>query len=623
MKKLIPLMILAIFSLIANAQTFVSTSPENKNVILEEFTGIYCVWCPAGHLIGQQLHDANPNDVFLINIHTGGFATPGAGDPDFRVDPIGANIASQSNLSGYPAGTVNRHLFSMTQNGGTAMSRSDWSAASNQILAQSSPVNVGAQASIDMATNVLTVDVEVYYTGSQTVNSNMLNVAVLQNNVEGPQTGGASNNPGSMNSNGTYNHNHMLRHMMTGQWGEQISNISPGSLYSNTFTWTIPPSVNGVILDPTNISIIAFVAEGQQEILSGTEATPNVIFANSFDAYCMSANANDAICGSSTDINVTFRNYGNQNLTSLDINYSINGGSNSTYPWTGNLAPAGTETIIIPGVTFTPQANNNISVSTSNPNGNTDQNSSNDNTSTSFSQYDAAGQVQSGVTVGNITINVTTDQYGSSENSWELMDDNGNIIASVAQGSMSSSAPQAPVNANIQANTCYSFKFYDSYGDGICCSYGQGSYTVTDASGTVIAGGGSNTSFSNFNERADFFKTGSSTPAASWNCDNGNCIDPGDGSGIYGSYTQCMSACNSTSINDDSFKGISIFPNPAKNIINIEGTFETIQLYDISGKLLVNTNYKTINIQNLSEGIYLLHIVTTDELIVEKVTISK
>ena len=65
MKKIL-LSLFVFTQVILNAQTFVSTSPENKNVILEEFTGINCVWCPAGHLIGQQLHDANPNDVFLI-----------------------------------------------------------------------------------------------------------------------------------------------------------------------------------------------------------------------------------------------------------------------------------------------------------------------------------------------------------------------------------------------------------------------------------------------------------------------------------------------------------------------------------------------------------------------------
>ena len=236
----------------ANAQTFVDTTQQNKNVIIEEFTGIGCVWCPAGHLIGQTLHDNNPNDVFLINIHTGSYANPQGAGTDFRTN-FGSSIASQSNLSGYPAGTVNRHQFSMSQNGGTAMSRSDWSSASYQILGQSSPVNVGIQASVDMSTNVLTVDVEVYYTGTQTIQTNRLNVAVVQHNVEGPQTGGQSNNPGQMLSNGNYNHNHMLRHLLTGQWGEYISTLTPGYFYSNQYTWTMPADIAGTPLDPYKI----------------------------------------------------------------------------------------------------------------------------------------------------------------------------------------------------------------------------------------------------------------------------------------------------------------------------------------------------------------------------------
>ena len=85
----------ALFTFIASAQTptFVSTTPENKNIILEEFTGISCGYCPDGHLIGQTLHDNNPNDVFLINIHTGGYASPQGAGTDFNTS-FGAAIAS-------------------------------------------------------------------------------------------------------------------------------------------------------------------------------------------------------------------------------------------------------------------------------------------------------------------------------------------------------------------------------------------------------------------------------------------------------------------------------------------------------------------------------------------------
>ena len=42
----------------------------------------------------------------------------------------------------------------------------------------------------------------------------------------------------------------------------------------------------------------------------------------------------------------------------------------------------------------------------------------------------------------------------------------------------------------IPPNTCVTFKIEDTYLDGICCSWGNGSYIVTDALGNVISQGG-------------------------------------------------------------------------------------------------------------------------------------
>ena len=75
---------LSITTLSLFSQNFVSTTAENKNVILEEFTGISCGFCPDGHAIAQTLNNANPNDVFLINIHTGSYANPQGPGTDFN-----------------------------------------------------------------------------------------------------------------------------------------------------------------------------------------------------------------------------------------------------------------------------------------------------------------------------------------------------------------------------------------------------------------------------------------------------------------------------------------------------------------------------------------------------------
>lgn len=580
MKRFI-LPLLTLSALMLNAQTFVSTQPENKNIILEEFTGISCGYCPDGHKIGQDMHDANPNDVFLINIHTGGYATPQGPGTDFNTS-FGAAIAGQTDLQGYPAGTVNRHLFSgMSQGSGTAMSRNNWLSAANQLLNEPSPVNVGIQASVDIATNTLTVDVEVYYTGSQSITTNSLNIAVVQNNIEGPQSGGAQYNPTAILPNGNYNHKHMLRHLMTGQWGETISTITQGTLFSNQYTWVMPAAIAGVDLDPTNIAVVAFVSEGQQEILSGTEVYPQILFVNTEDVFSTTGTATNPTCANinGTDLSITFKNYGSNILSSVDIDYSINGGPTNTYGWTGSLASAATETVTIPNISFSPVANNTVDFTLSNPNGVADQNPSNNTSSTTFTSVGSASS-------GNATIQITTDAYGS-ETTWNLKNSAGITVANGGPYNDLSAAgttPQPPVNVTLDPNDCYTITVDDAYGDGMNSGYGAGGYTVTDASGNVVASGGTFTV-----QEILYFSTGAATAS-----------------------------------NNISQTKLMVYPNPAKDILNIEGDHKSVDVFDMFGKLVLSSEYsKTINVSSLANGIYMLNINTEEGIQNQKITISK
>ena len=215
-------------------QNIVTINPQYKSTILEEFTGIYCGYCPDGHLIASNMYNANPDRVILINIHQGSFANPGAGDPDYRTS-WGDAIANQTGLTGYPAGTVNRHVFSTAQSaGGTANGRSTWSAMSDEIMQQVSPVNVGASSTYNASTNELTIDVEAYYTSNSSASTNYMNVVLIQDSLLGPQSGGTNYNPTNYVGS-DYVHSHMLRDMVTGQWGDVINNTTQGSLYQNQY----------------------------------------------------------------------------------------------------------------------------------------------------------------------------------------------------------------------------------------------------------------------------------------------------------------------------------------------------------------------------------------------------
>ena len=592
MKNLL-LLLLSIVCYGVNAQTFVSTTPENKNVVLEEFTGIYCTFCPDGHVIGQGLHDSYPNDIFLINIHTGGYSNPnGPSDPDFNSNH-GAAIAANSGLAGYPAGTVNRHVFpNITPQGSpgtTALSRSDWGAASTDIMSQASPVNVAAQASYDMSTGVLTVNTETYFTANHT-SSAFLHVAVVQNNVPGPQTGAQTYNPGAIISgpwSPTYNHQHMLKYLMDGAFGIELNTTTAGTFIPNTHTWTVPLTLTlpqgttGFMpdIDPTNLDVVAFISEGPQEILTGFQTNVVCIFPNAYDANVTASSAEDVVCASETDIEITFRNYGNQPLTSLDLMYDINGGFPLTYNWTGNLASGAAATVSIPNVAFTPQAFNNVNWTASNPSGQTDQNSSNNYSSSMFRHWELQGDVLMGIDAGLINIDITTDGYGS-ETTWDIKAEDGTVVAS--GGPYGSNTTYNEI-ASVGATQCFTFSLYDSYGDGMCCTNGVGSVLVQDGSGHIIFEGDPVT-LQNFSEIGTYFSTGLGTGDA-WECTPFGCADVGAGAGSYPTQTDCEA---------DPTTGCYVMTN----IKEIESINMLLPTYDIFGREVVKTQKNTMYIRN-------------------------
>lgn len=220
------------------SQDLVSTEPQPRNVVLEEFTGIYCGFCPYGHEIGQALYDSLPGRVVLINIHTGGYAdpNPGTGHPDLR-SPWGEGIASISGLKGYPAGQVNRQTFigeeyypQDTVNNSLALGRYGWSSAANDILDdENSPVNIGAKVE-RIGLDSLNIDVELYFT-EDVRRFGKLNVALLENGFIGYQGGskGAAD----------YEHNHILRDLITGQWGVTVKEYKKGELGKYNFKYKL------------------------------------------------------------------------------------------------------------------------------------------------------------------------------------------------------------------------------------------------------------------------------------------------------------------------------------------------------------------------------------------------
>lgn len=558
-RKLPLIIVLLLTGLVTYGQTIVSTDPENKKVILEEFTGINCVWCPDGHVIAQNIQNNNPGDVFLINIHTGGFANPGAGQPDFRT-PFGSAIAGQSGLVGYPAGTVNRHHFpGQAQNGGsgTAMSRNQWNSAANQTMGEASYMNMAVEADIDVQTNEMTVHVEAYYTGNSPESTNKLNVALLQNNTLGPQTGG--------NMGNEYVHQHRLVHMVTGQWGEVINTTTQGSLVDRTYNYTIPADYNGIPVELSDLEVVVFMTETNQEIISGNGSYPTYSnFAHDNDATARWVADIDDQCGFDLGPVVNIQNTGNDDITSLEITYSINGGTPASHTWTGTLSSLQNVDVELPAIAYDVQETNTVSISLE-----SDDDSSNNDASVDFARTFIASN--------EINLILNTDNQGS-QCTWEITNVSGTVVAS--------GGPYGN-NENISeqfdlAGDCYEFAIYDAGGNG------GGSVVLYDGNGETI-----------------------------WSSSG----DYGDGAAAFFSTDGFLGITNMP------LENLSVYPNPAKGMINIaQAENATVAIYDISGRRVLQaqeiSNNQQMDVSALVSGTYFVEVDLEGDRSVKKIVIA-
>ena len=92
-------------------------------------------------------------------------------------------------------------------------------------------------------------------------------------------------------------------------------------------------------------------------------------------------------------------------------------------------------------------------------------------------------------------------------------------------------------------------------------------------------------------------------------------------SGFYGNNFLFFENNNSSTSVFDKSNEVSIFPNPAKNILNIQTykSFDRIEIIDQLGKTIINKDfYKTLNISTLSKGMYTINLYKGNEKIYKR-----
>ncbi|MBO8431696.1 MAG: Omp28-related outer membrane protein [Bacteroidetes bacterium] len=456
-------------------ERFVDETPQNRKVVLEEFTGVNCGNCPDGHRRANALRDAHPGEVFLINIHQGSYAYPA--EIDLRTN-YGDALASQAGINSYPNATINRHSF----NGSIAVAdRTAWTSLSEGLLSTEAYANIAAKATVDWQTREMQVTVQVYYTGNSPASTNYLNVALLQDYIYGPQAG-MNANMEQVDGN-QYVHMHALRDLITGQWGEEITTTIQGSFVEKTYTYTIPEAVREVPVEMGNISVVAFLAEGHTEIITACEA--NLSFTNGGPDYILHLSNFAQEAHNTCDSRIRFSAKAEiraavEPVSSMDFILNTSDGQREyTHTFEPALEAGSTVTFTSEPIEFPINQEMEASLSLAAVNG-SDNFPEMDSLTADFSKY------YMNIPSQEMILTVAQDQYGE-EITWNVVTDEGDTIGQGGPyANLQNMGTRNRIDTLTLAEGCQTFTIYDATGDGIHNTQGDGHIDFSDIEGNTL-----------------------------------------------------------------------------------------------------------------------------------------
>jgi hypothetical protein len=550
MKKF-TLMMVAAAALTVGTQTTASAQASRHAVILEIATGTWCQYCPGAALGADDLH-ASPAMIGIVEHHDS--------DPYSTPETV-ARYDTYYGVTGFPTAFFDggndvvggSHTQSMYPN---------YLQKYNTAIAVATPYELTATwvqngASIDVTVNASQV-------GAATSSAMRVQAVLTESHI-------------AVNWQGLSECNFVNRDMYPDAGGQAVTLTNGGP--AQTLTFTMP-------IDPTwvqnEMELVVWIEDGSTKQIFNGRYMPLAVaaFTNDPSAVSVLNDLGASSCITSIAPDVKIRNMGSATLTSVDFSYNVNGGAPMTYTWTGSLPFLGYATATLPSVGFTPTANNTLTVNITNA---SDLNMANNMVTKMW----AAAPTHS---AGTYVMTIQPDHYGT-ETTWEIKNGAGSVVASGGPYTDTPTSGPLPaavvVNVSINPTDCYQLFVYDGFGDGMCCAYGQGFYSLTNPQGGVVASGG----------------TFASSELKSWE--------------------STTLAAVSNSLNDE----VTVYPNPSHDVFNVtipSTTGAEISVMTLAGKLVYNSNATTavvkVDLSSLAAGMYMLRVKTDDGIAIKKIT---
>ncbi|MDD2984225.1 MAG: Omp28-related outer membrane protein [Crocinitomicaceae bacterium] len=235
--------------------TFTQNTNTNRNVLIEDYTGHKCVFCPSAAVIAKDIEVANPDRVFVASIH----ASPGGIGPFQSVDAsytndltnpmviaYGSTFQNGFNFTGNPQGTVSRKVF-----GGVMFQQpGNWSNASNQMITENElKTNLQAKINYFPTTRGVFLHAEIDTMNMASADFSVV-VYLIENTFVSKQKF-----PGGVSDENYVHHNIHRGNIDNRAFGRDLlaTNLKPNGKYYLDYSYQLPAQY-----DPANCHLLVY-----------------------------------------------------------------------------------------------------------------------------------------------------------------------------------------------------------------------------------------------------------------------------------------------------------------------------------------------------------------------------
>jgi hypothetical protein len=236
----------------------------SKKVLVESFTGVLCVGCPAGSDELENLIDIYGDDLIVVSLHPDDFGSPHPSSQyDFRTTEAEEITEYIGRPQVYPSAIINRKDF----DGGDyylPTLKELWSGFINQELEIAPKLSVNISKNYDSVTRELLVEVS-GVAQIDIIGDLKLTIMITENNIVDAQD---TESDGLVED---YVHKHVFRKTMTASKGDLIvSNLMNGESYEENYSMILPEEWND-----DNCKVVAFMSlidgENKEVLQVGSE----------------------------------------------------------------------------------------------------------------------------------------------------------------------------------------------------------------------------------------------------------------------------------------------------------------------------------------------------------------